>query len=119
MDERLKEVKRYSSGKNLNERWYENVIIRYLEECHGYIHLFGPNIVRTSAKYQDVFLPKVFEEAVLRINPNLPKQAVEAVTQKIVEVEQGSLEQKNQILWIICNQELKFTTLMVLKYVMT
>lgn len=97
MDERLKEVKRYSSGKNLNERWYENVIIRYLEERHGYMHLFGPNIVRTSAKYQDVFLPKVFEEAVLRINPNLPKQAVEAVTQKIVEVEQGSLEQQNQI----------------------
>ena len=44
---------------SLNEDFYEQTLIDYFTKYLGYDYLYGPNVARTSDKYDDVFLPDV------------------------------------------------------------
>lgn len=94
-------VERYSAKISfekiaMDEDFYENAIIEYLTGKHGYEHLYGPDIVRSTGEYRDVFLPGVLPAALRRINRNLPKQAIDEAILKLSNVEGGSLEQRNE-----------------------
>lgn len=95
----------YSSWKTLsniisttswNEDWYERLIIEHLTEKLGYEHLYGPDVHRTDDSYRDVFLPDVLSMALHRINPSLPKVAIDEAVRKIQDIEVSSLEQRNE-----------------------
>lgn len=80
---------------NLLENHYEEAIIEHLKGL-GYQHLFGPDVPRTSASYRDVFLVDVLEEALIRINRELPKGAIKEALRIISSIDQGSLYARNQ-----------------------
>ena len=80
----------------MDEAFYEDVIIERLCDEHGYTHLYGPDVERTSDKYDDVFLPGVLAAALKRINPNLPRQAIQEALLKLNDVGSGSLAQRNE-----------------------
>ncbi|MGN1361949.1 MAG: type I restriction endonuclease subunit R [Eggerthellaceae bacterium] len=95
---------------NLNEDFYEQVIIEHLCDQHGYEFLHGPDVERTSDKYDDVFLPEVLHAALRRINPGLPPQAIEEVILKLKNVEGGTLVQRNETFsdWLQSGVEVRF-----------
>ena len=70
----------------MDEAFYEDVIIERLCDEHGYTHLYGPDVERTSDKYDDVFLPGVLATALKRVNPNLPRQAIQDALLKLNDV---------------------------------
>ena len=80
----------------MDEGFYEDVIIEHLRDEHGYVHLYGPDVARTSDKYDDVFIPGVLPQALRRINPGLPQQAIQEALIKLNDVDGGSLEQRNE-----------------------
>ncbi len=80
----------------INEDFYEKALIEYFCENLGYDHLYGPDVPRTSAEYHDVFLPDVLPDALKRINPTLPSQAINEAVLKINDVDTGSLQQRNE-----------------------
>lgn len=82
---------------HINESFYEDTIVEYLTDNLNYIHLYGPDVVRTSDDYRDVFLPDVLPEALRRINKNLPRAAIQEAILKINNIEGGSLEQRNEV----------------------
>lgn len=51
---------------------------------------------RTDDSYRDVFLPDVLSMALRRINPSLPKAAIDEAVRKIQDIEVSSLEQRNE-----------------------
>ena len=84
------------STSSWNEDWYEQLIIEHLTEKLGYEHLYGPDVPRTDDSYRDVFLPDVLSMALRRINPSLPKAAIDEAVRKIQDIEVSSLEQRNE-----------------------
>lgn len=86
----------HASRNTLTEEWYEELIIGHLKEKLGYEYLYGPNVQRSSDKYNDVFLPVVLPVALKRINHTLPQVAIEEAIRKISNIENGNLEQKNE-----------------------
>ena len=80
----------------MNEEFFEDVVINHLCNGCGYEYLYGPDVARTSDKYDDVFLPGVLPVALHRINPTLPQQAIQEAILKIDDVDAGSLEQRNE-----------------------
>ena len=80
----------------INEDFYEQVIIEHLRDDLGYDYLYGPDVARTSDKYDDVFLPGVLSAAIRRINPKLPQQAIQEAILKLNDIDAGSLEQRNE-----------------------
>lgn len=84
------------SVSRMNEDWYEQTIIDRLVNKHGYVHLYGPDVPRSSVEYHDVFLDEVLREALLRINKDLPSAAIDEALIKLNNVEGGSLEQRNE-----------------------
>lgn len=38
-----------------NEDFYEQCVIEHMTEELGYTHLYGPDVIRTSDEYRDVF----------------------------------------------------------------
>ena len=85
----------YSSVK-LDEDFYEQALIEYFTKYLDYEFLHGPDVARTSNKYDDVFLPDVLPAALQRINPGLPGQAIQEAILKISNVEGGKLAQRNE-----------------------
>ena len=81
---------------SINEDFYEQAIIEYFTTNLGYEYLHGPDIERTSEKYDDVFLPNVLPVALKRINPHVPSQAIEEAIRKISTVDSGKLESRNE-----------------------
>lgn len=80
----------------VDEDFLERVIIDHLHDVLGYTHLFGPDVERSDDGYRDVFLPDVLPNALRRINPGLPPQAIDEAIIKMGDVEAGSLPQKNE-----------------------
>ena len=80
----------------INEDFYEQVIIEHLRDDLGYDYLYGPDVPRTSDKYDDVFLPNVLPSVLRRINPKLPQQAIQEAILKLSDIDAGSLEQRNE-----------------------
>lgn len=85
-----------NSPITIDENFYEQTIIEYMENHLGYEHLYGPDVERTDDKYHDVFLPDVLEESLGRVNLKLPRQAIDEAVLKIKSVDGGSLEQRNE-----------------------
>ena len=81
----------------MNEGFYEDALIEFFTDYLGYEHLYGPDVRRTNDKYDDVFLPDVLPEALQRVNPGMPYQAIREAILKISNVEAGGLEQRNKI----------------------
>lgn len=70
---------------------YENSVIELFRNM-GYRHLYGPNIERNlrNPLYEDVL-----EDALLRLNSSLPQSALAEALNKLKNIENGSLVQKN------------------------
>ncbi|WP_236758895.1 type I restriction endonuclease subunit R [Adlercreutzia mucosicola] len=81
----------------MNEEFFEDVVVEHLVDELGYEHLYGPSIERTDDRYRDIFLPDVLPAALARINPGLPRAAVQEAIEKLNNVEGGSLEQRNEV----------------------
>ncbi len=81
----------------IDEEFYEQTIIEHLRDDLGYEFLHGPDVLRTTAEYRDVFLPTVLPASLKRINPDLPNVAIEQAILKISNIEAGGLYQKNEI----------------------
>lgn len=85
----------YDSSR-INEDWFEQVVVEHLADNLGYEHLYGPDVRRSSDDYRDVFLPDVLPDALARINKELPSAAIDEAILKILNVEGGTLEQRNE-----------------------
>lgn len=79
-----------------NEDFYEQCVIEHMVEELGYTHLYGPDVPRTSEEYRDVFLPRILEDSLARINRGLPAAAIDEAILKIQNIEGGTLEQRNE-----------------------
>lgn len=79
----------------INEGFYEEAIIEHLVDM-GYEHLYGPDVIRDSDGYRDVFLPGALSNALRKINPGLPEAAINEAILKISTCEGGTLEQRNE-----------------------
>jgi len=80
-------------SRTYNESSYENTVVELLETM-GYRHVYGPDIER------DVTDPLYEEElhaSLKRINPAMPKSALDDAVHKLQNFENGSLEQKNAV----------------------
>mgnify|MGYP000959430373 FL=1 len=80
----------------IDEDFYEKTLIEYFCENLDYEHLYGPDVPRTTTEYHDVFLPDILPEALERINPTLPRQAINEAVLKINDIDAGSLQQRNE-----------------------
>lgn len=80
----------------IDEDFYEKTLIEYFCENLDYEHLYGPDVPRTTTEYHDVFLPDILPDALERINPTLPRQAINEAVLKINDVDTGSLQQRNE-----------------------
>lgn len=81
---------------HIDEDFYEQAVIEHLRDDLGYEELYGPDVRRTTDEYRDVFLPDVLPAALARINPNLPREAIQEAILKMSNVEGGTLEQRNE-----------------------
>ncbi|WP_417041518.1 type I restriction endonuclease subunit R [Ellagibacter isourolithinifaciens] len=79
-----------------NEGAFEQGVIDHLCSEHGYEHLYGPDVPRSSDAFDDAFLPDVVEPALERINPGADRQALFAAITKLKEIEGGTLVSKNK-----------------------
>lgn len=75
------------------EASYENAIIQLLEEM-GYTHAYGPEIDRD---YRTPLYMDELTEALYRLNPTLPDDAISDVLYKLTNFENGELVQKNAV----------------------
>jgi len=87
----------YAWGIKIDESFYENALIERLQSKHHYEHRHGPDITRTSEKYDDVFIEGELHAALARINPLLPIQAVDEAILKLHDIGGGSLAQRNEL----------------------
>ena len=72
---------------------YENSIIELFQSM-GYSHIYGPDIERdfTSPLYEEELI-----NALYRINPNMPEEAISDALYKLKNFENASLVQKNSV----------------------
>ncbi len=87
-------IKSYVS---INEDFYEQAIIEHLRDDLGYTYLYGPNVLRSTPDYRDVFLYDVLRDSLEHINPGLPFAAIEQAILKMDGIDAGSLAQKNEV----------------------
>ena len=71
---------------------YENAIINLFTDVLGYSYAYGPDIDRD---YHDPLYEELLLPALQRINPCLPKEALNEAVYKIKNFETGTLLQKN------------------------
>ena len=95
---------------SFNEDAFEQGILDHLCNEFGYEYLYGPNVARSSDAFDDAFLPDVIEPALARINPSLPRCAIEAAVMKLKEIEGGTLIAKNKTFMdmLQCGVEVRF-----------
>lgn len=75
------------------EDTFEQAIIELFENM-GYIHLYAPELERD---YASPLLDHILQESIIRINKNLPREAIEEAIAKLKDFDTGSLIQKNMI----------------------
>lgn len=73
---------------------YENAIIQLFEKM-GYSHVYGPDVENRNFN-SPLFMEKL-EEALHRLNPGLPEEAISDAINKLTNFEIGELVQKNAI----------------------
>ena len=72
---------------------YEQAVIELFENM-GYNHVYGPDVERD---YTSPLYDAVLEDALRRINKDLPSDAIDDALFKLKNFENGSLEQKNAV----------------------
>ena len=77
----------------INEAGYENAIIEMLKVL-GYQYIPGPEVERD---YTVPYYETELEESIFRLNPSLPKEAIENAHQKIKNFDNGELVQRNAV----------------------
>ena len=75
------------------EDTYEQAIIELFENM-GYEHIYAPDYERD---YTNPLLESVLKDSLVRINSNLPEEAIQEAISKIKNFDTGSLLQKNVI----------------------
>ncbi|MEE8721502.1 MAG: type I restriction endonuclease subunit R [Eggerthellaceae bacterium] len=87
----------YSSVSIFNEDAYEQGICEHLRDEEGYEWLHGPDVPRTSDRYDDAFLPEVIVPALCAINQKLDQRAIEQAIRQLKEIEGSDLVAKNRV----------------------
>ena len=75
------------------EDTYEQAIIELFENM-GYEHIYAPDYERD---YTNPLLESVLKDSLVRINSDLPEEAIQEAISKIKNFDTGSLLQKNVI----------------------
>ena len=70
----------------MNEDSYEQSIIEVLRDKLEYEHLYGPDVIRTSNRYDDAFLPGAIEHSLKSINPSLNRRAIDGAITRLKEI---------------------------------
>lgn len=87
----------YSSASSaFDEDAFERAIIEHLRDVHGYEHLYGPDVRRSSDAYDDALLPDVIQPSLESVNPRLDRRAIEAAIVKLKSIEGPSLVERNR-----------------------
>lgn len=76
------------------EQSYENSVIELFQHL-GYMHVYGPDIENRDF-YSPLYLD-ILEDSIYRINPNVPKSAIQEALFKIKNFDNGELLQQNKI----------------------
>lgn len=71
---------------------FENAILEIFRDLLGYEYLYGPDVERD---YTEPLCLDMLAEALVRLNPTLPQQAIDEAMARIRNHESGTLEQKN------------------------
>ena len=74
------------------EQDYENSIIELFEKLE-YLHMYGPE---TNHDFRSPIIESAVKEALARLNPFLPQDALNDAYYKVTNFENGSLAQKNE-----------------------
>ena len=72
---------------------YENSVIELFEEM-GYNHVYGSDIERD---FHSPLYDEILEEYIVRLNPELPEDAIADALYKLRNFENGELVQKNEL----------------------
>ncbi len=80
-------------SENYTEAQYENTLIELFKDM-GYSYLYGPDVDRDF--YSPLF-DEVLEESLVRLNPDLPEDAIADALFKLRNFENGELVQKNEV----------------------
>lgn len=77
-----------------NESTYEEAVMQLLENGLGYTRRYGPDVTRD---YSNVLCEEDLQDALRRINRELPQAALDEACLKIKDLGSGSLVQKNEL----------------------
>lgn len=80
--------------QGLTEAAYENSVIELFQHL-GYTHVYGPDI--DSRDFNSPLYLDILEDFIFRINPNVPKSAIQEALFKIKNFDNGELLQQNKI----------------------
>jgi type I restriction enzyme R subunit len=85
----------------VTEEEVEEIAIKYFSDL-GYDHLYGPDIAPNEpqmerASFNDVVLMGRLQRALARINPRIPKDALEVAIRKVVRAQSPKLEDNNRL----------------------
>lgn len=80
------------STTNYTEASYENSVIELFEGM-GYVHVYGPDVKRD---FKSPLYDEVLEEWIVRLNPEMPEDAIGDALYKLRNFENGELVQKNE-----------------------
>ena len=76
------------------EQSYENSVIELFQNM-GYTHVYGPDI--DNRDFNSPLYLDILEDSICRINPNVPKSAIQEALFKIKNFDNGELLQQNKI----------------------
>lgn len=80
--------------QGLTEAAYENSVIELFQHL-GYTHVYGPDI--ENRDFNSPLYLDILEDSIYRINPNVPKSAIQEALFKIKNFDNGELLQQNKI----------------------
>lgn len=80
--------------QGLTEAAYENSVIELFQHL-GYTHVYGPDI--ENRDFNSPLYLDILEDSICRINPNVPKSAIQEALFKIKNFDNGELLQQNKI----------------------
>lgn len=80
--------------QGLTEAAYENSVIELFQHL-GYTHVYGPDI--DNRDFNSPLYLDILEDSICRINPNVPKSAIQEALFKIKNFDNGELLQQNKI----------------------
>lgn len=80
--------------QGLTETAYENSVIELFQHM-GYTHVYGPDV--ENRDFNSPLYLDILEDSICRINPNVPKSAIQEALFKIKNFDNGELLQQNKI----------------------